>query len=95
MEYYIDERIEFCYPYEPSQYTNISGELQKHIRKMYSRDEMDEIICELIRRHPFIENSMHIKIYVRHNNNFYHILTFKNDNYEEQQRGSLEVKYEN
>jgi hypothetical protein len=97
-KYYIDEHIRYCYPYKAREIVKEYGVLKEYIGKEYSRDEIDKIICELIMRHPYIENSMHIDISImwKENNTigYYHTLSFQNDNDEKQKRGSSEIKYE-
>lgn len=99
-KYFIDSYITYCYPYETTRKVNDYGVLSKYIGKYFTRDEVDKIICKLITRHPYIENSMRLEIRIMWNNEtmyssgFYHILDFRNDNFENQSKGSLEIKYE-
>ena len=77
-KYYIDRFIDYCYPHESSRITKCFGVLSEYMGKYFSRNEMDKIICELIMRHPYIENSMHLNISIVWKENdttgFYHIL---------------------
>ena len=97
-KYFIDDYMECCYPYEVSKKVNDFGVLSKYIGNRYNRDEIDKIICELVVKHPYIEGSMWLKLFVmREKDNaieYYHILNFKNDNEEKQTKGSLAIKYE-
>ena len=105
-EYYIIKYISYCYPFEISKNTKNYGVLNDYIGKYYTQEEIDEIICEMIKRHPYIENSMNIKIEIERNveryvngkrriaREFYHILDFRNYNYNNQKRGGTEIKYE-
>ncbi len=99
-KYYIDEFIAYCYPYETNKATENYGVLAKYMGKYFNRNEMDKIICELIMKHPYVENSMRLEIRIMYKDEraymcgFYHILDFQNDNFKEQNRGSLEIKYE-
>lgn len=97
-QYYIDKHVTYCYPYETKKLTKEYGVLSKYIGKYFSRDEIDEIICELVMKHPYIENSMMLNLAVMWRDErivgYYHTLDFRNDNYEKQNRGSLEIKYE-
>ena len=97
-QYFINDFIYYCYPYETSKITKDYGVLSEYIGKYFNRDEADEIICELIMRHPYIEKSMNLQIKMmwkeRNITGFYHILDIRNDNYAKQTKGSLEIKYE-
>lgn len=97
-KYFIDTFISCCYPYDISRATKNYGILSEYIGKCFDRDEIDKIICELIMRHPYIEYSMYLQLSVQwmdgNMTGYYHILNFRNDNYGEQNRGSLEIKYE-
>jgi len=97
-KYFIDDFITYCYPYDISKSIKDYGALSKYIGKYFNRDEMDKIICELIMKHPYVENSMWLQLSVQwieeNVTGYYHILNFKNDNYEKQNKGSFEIKYE-
>ena len=96
-QYYISEYIKYCYPYDDRTRTTKFGVLEKYIGKMYSREEIDEIICEKIKRHPYIDNAMYLEINIMRSDKwegFYHMLKFKNDNYKNQERIDTEIKYE-
>jgi hypothetical protein len=97
-KYFIDGFITYCYPYDIEKGTKDYGVLSKYIGKYFNRDEMDKIICELIMKHPYVENSMWLKLSVQwieeNITGYYHILNFRNDNYEKQSKASLEIKYE-
>lgn len=97
-KYYIDNLITYCYPYKGSKSTKNYGVLSKYIGKYFNRSEMDKIICELIMKHPYIENSMFLELsgmWTEGNTTgYYHVLNFENDNCEKQNKGSLEIKYE-
>lgn len=97
-KYFIDTNITYCYPYNISHKTTDYGVLSRYVGKCFNRDKIDEIICELITRHPYVENSMRLNISVKWKENntigFYHNLCFENDNYKKQNKGCLEIKYE-
>lgn len=97
-KYFVEDFITYCYPYDVSRRTKNYGVLSDYIGKYYNRDEIDKIICELITRHPYVENSMRLKLAVQwtdgNTTGYYHILDFVNDNYKQQNRGNLEIKYE-
>ena len=97
-KYFIDDFITYCYPSDVSRMTQNYGVLSDYIGKYFNRDEIDGIICELIMRHPYVENAMSLGLSVkwtdRNTAGYYHILDFDNDNFEQQNRGNLEIKYE-
>lgn len=97
-KYFIDSHITYCYPYEVDKPIKNHGVLSKYIGKYYTRDEIDKIICELVMRHPYVERAMRVKVNVMwkqgNTSGYYYILDFENDNYNEQDKGSLEIKYE-
>ena len=97
-KYFIDECIFYCYPYETSHKVNDYGVLSKYMGQQFDRNEMDKIICELITRHPYIEHSMSLIIHINWIENnvtgYYHILSFRNDDCDKQEKGKLEIKYE-
>ena len=93
--FYIDEKsIRCCYPYEDEEKITSYGVLEKYIGRKYTREEIDQIIAELIMSHPYIEGSMRLHITIMRNRSFYHILDFRNYDYGKQKRGNPEVKYE-
>ena len=57
-------------------------------------DEMDKIIAEMILRHPYIDNSKRLSLAVMRNQSYYHILEFRNYNYNKQEKGNESIKYE-
>lgn len=102
-KYYINPHITYCYPYDVTQYidkSEVFGVLEQYMYKVYTRDEIDKIICELIIKHPYIDHSMHIGINImwmdeRNVRGYYHILNFKNDKYDKQKRKiNPIIKYE-
>lgn len=97
-KYFIDDFMTYCYPYDVSHRIYNYGVLSDYIGKYFNRDEIDKIICELFIRHPYIENSMRLKLSVMwvegNTTGYFHILDFRNDNYKKQNRGDLDIKYE-
>lgn len=97
-KYFISKTISYCYPYEHSRTTKDYGILEQYMGIRYSREEMDKIICELITKHPYIENSMGLGIDImwetENAEGYYHILSFDNDDFELQPKGDLSIKYE-
>jgi hypothetical protein len=101
--YFIDPYVTYCYPFDVNRHICKSSEfgvLEKYMYKTYTRNKIDKIICELITRHPYINNSMHIDIRIMWYNNhntqgYYHILNLKNDKYDKQKRTTKPIiKYE-
>ena len=97
-EYYIDEEnIRYCYPYDIDRRitdaTNY-GVLEKYIGKKFTREEIDQIISEMVINHPYIDNSKHLHVSIMRNRSYYHILDFCNYDYDNQERGDLNIKYE-
>ena len=92
-QYYFDKFMEFCYPYETGQRVLNYGVLEEYMGKQFTRDEIDEIICKLITKHPYVSGSMDLKLSISRMESegkyieYYHILTFKNDNYDNQEKG--------
>lgn len=97
--YFISDYVFYCYPYDTSKRTKDYGVISEYIGKQFTRDEIDKIICELITRHPYIDNAMFLEIHVMWKSNkngkgYYHSLKFMNYNHRQQTKGSLEIKYE-
>ena len=95
--YYIDEKsIRYCYPYGTDQTVKEQnyGVLSNYIGKKFTRDEMDQIIAEMVVKHPYIENSMHLHLAVMRNRSYYYILDFHNYDYDKQDQGEMNIKYE-
>ena len=84
-KYFIDDFITYCYPYDVSRMTQNYGVLSNYIGKYFNRDEIDEIICELIMRHPYVENSISLHLSVQWTDGntvgYYHFLAFVAHNY--------------
>lgn len=101
-KYYIEDSISYCFPYEISHKLSFDcyGVLKQYIGKKFTRDEIDKIICEMVTRHPYIEKSMVLKISIiwidteKHRKGFYHLLEFRNDKYDRQNKEDMEIKYE-
>lgn len=97
-QYYINKTISYCYPDDYTRLTKDYGVLKQYMDKKYSREEIDKIICELITKHPYVENAFSLDINIMWETEkiegYYHILTFENDNFEQQTKGDLTIKYE-
>ena len=101
-KYYIEDFVLYCFPYEISHKLSSDnyGVLKQYVEKEFNRDEIDKIICEMVTRHPYVEKSMVLKISVmwidmeKYRKGVYHSLEFENDNYERQNKGNMEIKYE-
>jgi len=74
------------FPREVSKKVKQFGVLTSYENERYTLSEMNDIIAELIRKTPYIPNAMSITIRVMYNNEYHHILTFKNYNYKQQER---------
>lgn len=97
-KYYFSKSISYCYPNDYSRLTKDYGVLEQYMGKEYGREEIDKIICELITKHPYIENAHSLDINIMWGTEriegFYHMLSFENDNFEQQAKGDLSIKYE-
>lgn len=97
-KYFIHKIISYCYPYDIARVTKDYGVLKQYMGKQYSQEEIDKIICELIVKHPYVEKSMSLDINIMWEDEtsvgYYHILTFRNDNYKEQEKSDLVIKFE-
>lgn len=97
-QYYINEFIYVCYPYESSKLTTEYGVLKPYIGKLLSREQIDVIIAKMITHHPYVEGAMRLEFTVVWTENGvsgdYHRLVFRNDNYKKQSKGNLSIKYE-
>ena len=97
-KYFINKIISYCYPNDYSRITKDYGVLKQYIGKKYTREEIDKIICELIIKHPYINNahSLDINIMWEMENieGYYQMLSFENDNYEKQKKSDLIIRYE-
>lgn len=99
--YYI-ESVRCCFPYQTEREVFDYGVLKDYINKEYNRSEIDKIIAKMIIKHPYIKNSMHIKICVeyKHTNGIkrsrgiYHNLRFMNYNFKEQEWNGSGIEYE-
>lgn len=93
LEFKIDTKtIKTVYPYETSFYVEDLGVLAKHEGKTYSEQEVKEIIADLIMNPPYIEGAILLNLAVTFNGGYYHILDFRNLNYENQQKGDTAIK---
>ena len=99
-QYYIDNTISLCYPYETSKLVKADeyGVLAEYVEKRMSRSEIDKVICEMIMRHPFIPGSMSLSVRVMweygYTTGYYHTFDFQNDNHDKQQRTEKFIQYE-
>ena len=96
--YYCIDTVQFCMPCEAPEYLymrtrknphlNLSsyyGILAPYIGRKMTMAECDDLICQLIKGHPFMENAMDIEVnFVKTNDSsteYYHCLRFDNPNY--------------
>lgn len=92
-QYYIDDHITMCYPYETSCIIRRYGVLNDIVGKRISQGEIDKVICEMITRHPYISGSMNLRIYAMWEDGnvsgYYHTLDFANDKHDRQHKEPL------
>ena len=94
-EYYIDTESIRCYfPYETDKKVSDYGVLLKYIGKTFSRDDIDQIISEMIIRHPYVNHAKRLHLTVMKNNSYYHIMDFYNYHYKKQEKDDMGIKYE-
>lgn len=99
MHYLIPAQISVTFPFSTSRLIEDEGVLTNHVERLYSRDQMDELICQLIKRHPYVEGALYIDIHIfwqddDGNQGFYHRLRFLNDNYTSQLPGNPAIQFE-
>ena len=97
-QYYFDKPMFFTYPGGCSLKVADFGVLQKYIGNYYSKTEMDRIIADMMLKHPYVSGAYELNINISkvvdaNTSEYYHMLTFKNDNCEKQEKGS-KVLYE-
>ena len=62
-KYFIEvNSITYQYPYGIDKKVTDYGVLNKYIGKEFSRKEIDKIIAKMILKHPYIDNSMNLKL---------------------------------
>lgn len=99
MFYMIPAQLTVTFPFKTSQLVEDEGVLTSCIERLVSRDMMDEIICELVRRHPYVEGAMYIDVPILWRDDkgyegFYHRLRFLNDHYTSQLPGNPAIQFE-
>ncbi len=97
-QYYIDRPMLFTYPGGCSLKVADFGVLKKYIGNYYSKPEMDRIIVDMIIKHPYVSGAYELNINISrvvdaNTSEYYHMLKFKNDNCENQEKG-CKVLYE-
>lgn len=97
-QYYFDKPMFFTYPGGCSLKVADFGVLQKYIGNYYSKTEMDRIIADMMMKHPYVSGAYELNINISrvvdaNTSEYYHMLKFKNDNYEQQEKG-CKVLYE-
>lgn len=97
-KYFICPHVHYCYPCEVAKPTIDFGVLHQYIGKYFTRDQIDEIICKMVLRHPYVEGAMQLEISVQWEENgvvgYYHSFEFQNENYKIQNKSNTEIKYE-
>ena len=99
MYYLIPAQISVVFPSSVSRAIEDEGVLTSYVERLYSREQMDEIICEMVKRHPYVEGALYIDIPILWQDDngvqgFYHRLRFLNDNYTCQIPGNPAVQFE-
>ena len=93
-KYYVGS-ISYCFPYDFRRtiqsdfggvcHEELLGVLEKYSKVYMSEREADKFICDLILKHPYMEDSMELTICIMRSDGketeFYHIITIKNDSY--------------
>jgi hypothetical protein len=102
LKFYIDfEDISYCFPYCESKRTKNFGVLDKYRNKLYSIEEINEIIAELITKIPYISGAMDLNMTINYKELFmnivgyHHILSFKNYDHHLQKITDTEIKFLN
>lgn len=97
-KYYIDESVRYCYPSDVSRRTSEYGVLAPYMGRELSREEADKAICEMVMSHPYVSGAMDLKVNVMWKEEgargYYHMMEFRNEDYDHQKKGSLEICYE-
>ena len=103
MQYLIRSEISTAFPFETSRLVEDYGVLGSYVERLFDRDKMDEIICEMVKRHPYVSGAKYLDVCVlwideQYNGRFsgyYHRLRFINPDYEDQPRDeTLTIRYE-
>lgn len=99
MYYLIPARITVKFPFRPSVPVEDAGVLTGCMERLVSRSQMDEIICQLVRRHPYVEGAAYIEIPIlwqdeEGNSGFYHEMRFLNDHVTSQLPGNPAIQFE-
>ena len=99
MQYLIRSEISTVFPFETSRSVEDYGVLGPYIERLFDRDKMDEIICEMVKRHPYVSGAMYLDVCVlwvdEQFSGYYHRLRFLNADYKNQPRDeTLTIRYE-
>lgn len=70
------------------------GVLEQYMGKKFSREEIDEIICEMIKNHPYIPGAWKLEIIIMRFKSIHQILNFRNYDYHNQKAGDRTIRYE-
>ena len=62
MYYLIPARLSVKFPYKPPAPVEDAGVLTGCMERLVSRKRMDEIICQMVKRHPYIEGAVYINV---------------------------------
>ena len=84
--YYI-ANITTCFPFQARQRVNEEnwGVFAKYYGQNMIEAEIDNVICEIIKKHPFIENAMWLEFHIEWLDDkyisIYHNIMIRNNNY--------------
>lgn len=94
--YYAIGAIRYCFPFGTTQYvpldpqhpSQLCGVLTPYVGKQLTEAEADDLLCELIKKHPLMEGAMHVDVHVmRHDGNvesYYQTITSRNYQHDQQ-----------
>lgn len=95
----IPARLSVKFPYKPEVPVEDAGVLTGCMERLVSRKRMDEIICQMVKRHPYIEGAVYINVPIvwtdeEGNSGLYHEMRFLNDNVTSQLPGNPAIQFE-
>lgn len=94
--------ISYCFPYGTRNYiysrhgnskygqSHLYGVLAPYVDRTMTEQEADDFLCEMIRRHPFVDDAMWLEIHVEwfegNTSGFYQTLTIRNPNHSSERK---------
>lgn len=66
MKYYKLTHISYCFPYETERFVDEKdfGVFKPYLHKKMTEKEADDLLCKIIKKHPFMEDAMFLKFHV-------------------------------